>query len=691
MRVVIDARIPDGAYGGVQQWVIGLAHGLSQLTDEPDEYLFLVRPEGADWLLPYLGANCRLLFPVARPASQPGRPARRGPLKRTRRAMRAGWSRVRSLVPLRHREQGPLAPIATPRVSIPGSDGTVEGCNADVVHFPFQAAFLTSVPSIYQPWDLQHLHLPEFFTPEQRERRELTYRAFCAQARIVVVASEWIKQDVVLQYGVDAARIEIVGVPPPTRAYRTPGAAERLETRARLQLPERFIYYPAQTWPHKNHARLFEALRILRDSGLVVPLVSTGQLNSSFPQLQALAGQLGIDADVAFLGFVGPLDVAVLYEEATMLIFPSLYEGWGLPVVEAFAAGLPVACSNVTSLPELVGDAALVFDPYDPAEIAAAIRRIWMDPGLATELARRGQEVAGHFDWRATAARLRSLYHQAASPLAALGPNTPGPRISVIIAVLNGARTLQATLDSILAQTYDQVEVVVMDGGSTDGTTELLERNGDRITFWASEPDTGVYNAWNKALDHVTGDWVLFLGADDHLHDPEVLAGVAAALAADRGAHRVAFGDMDKHNADGSLYPRRGRPWTKGRRKWFRRGHMIPHPATFHHRSLFDEGRFDEGFAIAGDYEFLLRELTGHDPLFVPVLVSDMGAAGLSDRPSRKYQVAREVYRARHMHGIAKTPLWRSRHLGKELAQIWVARHVRPRLARIRTIGRRQP
>jgi glycosyltransferase involved in cell wall biosynthesis len=306
------------------------------------------------------------------------------------------------------------APAARPPDAIPRSDGTVEGSDPDVVHFPFQAAFLTSVPSLYQPWDLQHLHLPEFFTSAQIERRELTYRAFCAQAKLVIAASGWVKRDLIEQYGVEPERIAVVGVPPPTRAYREPNPEESRDVRERHHLPDRFVFYPAQTWAHKNHARLFEALRLLRDAGLTVPLVCTGQLNASYPGLQALAAELGIDADVRFLGFVDPVVVKVLYESARALVFPSLYEGWGLPIVEAFSADLPVACSNVTSLPELVDDAALVFDPYDPADIAAAIRRLWTDDVLAAELARRGHAIADRYDWQRTAMIMRSHYRHVA-------------------------------------------------------------------------------------------------------------------------------------------------------------------------------------------------------------------------------------------------------------------------------------
>lgn len=408
MRVVIDARIPDGLYGGVQQWVLGLASGLSRLPPADDEYLFLVGRGSEEWLAPYLSGPCRILRPRLRGRDRP----HRGRLRRTvRRVVRPIRSAFTSPPPS-------WSPAARKHISLPpfltATDGTVEDAKADVVHFPYQAGFLTAVPSLFQPHDLQHLHLPEFFSGEQRARREATYRAYCEQARLVVTPSRWVKADVATQYGINPDRIAVVNEPPVTDVYVEPTRTEIESISARLGLPERFIVYPAQTWPHKNHARLFEALRQLYDGGLTVPLVCTGHVNEMGAALLALAADLGIANGVRFLGYIAPVELKVVYERATALVFPSLYEGWGLPVVEAFKAGLPVACSNVTSLPEVVDGAALLFDPTDPRAIAAAIRRLWQDEALAEDLVRRGRAVAARLDWQRTALIMRAHYRQVA-------------------------------------------------------------------------------------------------------------------------------------------------------------------------------------------------------------------------------------------------------------------------------------
>jgi len=281
------------------------------------------------------------------------------------------------------------------------------------------------------------------------------------------------------------------------------------------------------------------------------------------------------------------------------------------------------------------------------------------------------------------------------APAAATGDAEPAgtrPTFTVVIAVKNGARTLQRALDSVFEQTYEGIEVIVMDGGSTDGTQAILERNTDRIAYWESVPDRGLCHAWNKAVARATGEWICFLGADDRYHDREVFAGIAAALPEDVATTRVVYGQLARLKDDGWVHHRGGRPWGQ-RRKKFRRGEMIPHPATFHHRSLFAEhGGFDERFAIAGDYEFLLRELLHHRPAFVPLIVVDMSPGGISNRPSTAPRMAREVYRARYMHHLVKTPPWRSRALASQLASLWLDQHVRPRVTRVRTlVGRSSP
>ncbi len=400
LRVVLDARVWDRASGGVQQWVLGLAAAFSALEPNGDEYLFLVDPGHEAWLRPFVSDPCRIVLTQA-PPYRASVAAVRSWIGKRLPALRAVWRRNRG--------------TRFPSTAIPISDGTVERLGADIVHFTFQDGFITSVPSLYQPWDLQHLHLPEFFSATDHARREVIYRAFCAQAATVVTASKWVKRDLVAQYGIAADRIAVVNVPPVTSAYSEPTLETVASMRGRRQIPDPFLFYPAQPWPHKNHARLFQALGRLRASGLRIRLVCSGERNEHYPAVLRAAEEAGIRDDVDFLGFVSPTEVAALYGSAHALVFPSLFEGWGMPILEAFRAGLPVACSNATSLPDLVGDAALVFDPHDEKAIAGAIRRLWTDDALATRLADLGRQRVERFSWERTALILRAHYRQIAN------------------------------------------------------------------------------------------------------------------------------------------------------------------------------------------------------------------------------------------------------------------------------------
>jgi glycosyltransferase involved in cell wall biosynthesis len=387
LRVCIDARLGSGAFGGVEQVVIGIAAGLSKLGDGEEEYLFFTQPEQEEWLLPYLGGPCRVLHP------------------------RLGYARRRARV-LRKAAIERL-PVIGPRHSVRSSDGTIEAAGVDVVHFPFQDAFTTEVPSLYQPHDLQHLHLPELFSRWQYERREHIYRTHCERAETVVAMTSWGRRDLLKSYGLDPEKVRVVPWASVLPEYPAPTPADLEAIRSRLSLPEAFLLYPAQTWPHKNHVRLLEALALVRNrTGMTIPLVCPGRQSGGFREIRERARELRLQESTLFPGFVTPLELRGLYELARALIYPSRFEGWGLPVCEAFSAGLPVASSTATSLPDLVADAGLLFDSEDTDQIADAVERIWTDAALRETLAERGTKRAQQFSWERTAALFRAHYRR---------------------------------------------------------------------------------------------------------------------------------------------------------------------------------------------------------------------------------------------------------------------------------------
>ena len=275
-------------------------------------------------------------------------------------------------------------------------------------------AFLTEIPSIYHPHDLQHVHLPELFPPRDIELRELWYRAFCEQAELVVMMTQWGRNDVIAHYGLDPAKVIVVPWGSMLGAYSRPSPEQLGAVRRDLDLPDRFPLCPAQTWAHKNHERLLDALSVVRERrGVEIPLVCTGHLNDFHDStLAPRVRELGLSGSVRFLGFVSPDQLNALYALAAALVFPSRFEGWGMPVSEAFESGLPVASSHATGMREVVGDAGILFDPEDVEEIADAVWALWSDDELRDDLVERGRARVASSDVMLAARRYRACYRR---------------------------------------------------------------------------------------------------------------------------------------------------------------------------------------------------------------------------------------------------------------------------------------
>lgn len=263
--------------------------------------------------------------------------------------------------------------------------------------------------------DIQHEFFPEFFRPEELEERRRIYRDSIRRARHICAISEFTRQTLIERLGV-----------PPCKVRATPLAADPLfepgnnrarpldEVMARYDLVAgAYVYYPGNTWPHKNHLSLLRALRLLRsETGLDPLLVLTGSAKNAHIELLKSVQELGLEGRVRFLGYCASEDMPSLYRGAAGLVFPSLFEGFGMPVLEAMWSDCPVACSNVTSLPEVAGDAALLFDPSSPEEIAQAIFRMISDSGLRASLVERGREQARRFSWQTFTLNVASILRQ---------------------------------------------------------------------------------------------------------------------------------------------------------------------------------------------------------------------------------------------------------------------------------------
>lgn len=231
------------------------------------------------------------------------------------------------------------------------------------------------------------------------------------------------------------------------------------------------------------------------------------------------------------------------------------------------------------------------------------------------------------------------------------------PTIAIVIATYNGGATLEACLDSLSAQSVRPSEVIVQDGGSTDDTCAILARRSREITTWTSEPDDGVYDAWNRALRHVTADWVWFLGCDDQLASPDTVARVSSALLS-VGDARLVSSRVAMVDGAGDVVEIIGSPWAVAQRSiGFRMS--VPHTGLLTHRSLLGSNPFDVQYRIAGDYEWFLRASGDAEVAFLDMVTVHMGDAGLSGRTSMQIQTYREYGRILHALGRPRPLQWR--------------------------------
>ena len=257
-----------------------------------------------------------------------------------------------------------------------------------------------------------------FILPERYPRSRLIYfrSASWAAAKVatmLICPSEAVKDDIVriLHTRPEKVRPIAEAAAPAFRRIDDSDAIRGL--RDRYGLPDKFILSVGSLEPGKNRTAILTAFAALRKRGAEHRLVVTGQRAWKFGDDFQLAEELGLAEDVVFTGYVQPEEMPLLYNAADLFVFPSLYEGFGLPVLEAMACGVPVVTSNVSSLPEVAGDAALLVDPRDEAALAESMERLLRDRKLHAEMARRGRERAAGFSWERAARETIDVYREA--------------------------------------------------------------------------------------------------------------------------------------------------------------------------------------------------------------------------------------------------------------------------------------
>lgn len=667
IAVDLAAMMPGGDNGGAKLAVIHLIRHMSTLR--PDwHFLLLANDALAAELADLARENVHWM-----------------PLASTGHTQRAccplNWAVGKMLLPILRR----LSPGRACRHKS-ASAGLLRKLGADMLFVPFARPsdfFDRDTPAVGVVYDIQSRQFPSFFPPANRLARQDEFEGVAAVCRRIICISDFVRSTLIDPHGPDLPpeKVKRIHIQLPARLVQ-PLPCETQAVLQKFALNDgEFLLYPANFWPHKNHAMLLTAFGMFHAAADAkargMKLVCTGADCGRAEYLKAAAKLMGLADKVVFPGYVSDQEMAGLLSSSRAVVFPSLYEGFGMPVVEAMAWGKPVLCSNTTSLPETAGDAARYFNPHAPRDIAEAIAWLLRDTqavadmvcrgylraagaGTAAAMARQYMEVFDEVLGESRIANCESRDADLLRPESQIPhcesptktPLNPGvaidsrlairdSRLSVCVVTpsFNQGRFIERTIRSVLEQGVE-VDYVVMDGGSTDETLFVLRRYEDRLR-WVSQKDGGQSNAVNLGINATSADIIGWLNSDD------VYFG---------GAIRTALEVFEQHPDVDIVYgqgvlideddryvgPYGNEAWDIERLKaWC----YFCQPATFIRRSAIAKyGPLEEHLHLCMDYEYWLRlGLAGARFHYVQKVLAGSRLHAQTKTQSQRYKASCEI------------------------------------------------
>lgn len=368
MRIAIDAHSVGAKLGGNESYAVNLVEALAQIDCVNDYTLFVTTGEAFE-------------------------------------KFHQRWPNFKVQTTLPH----------TPLIRIPLTlSAELRKNPVDVLHVQFTAPPFCPCPVVVSIHDLSFEHLPETFKRRSRTQLRLTVRHSARRANKILTLSEHTRHDVSEMYGIDLNRIEAIPLAAPAHYAPVEDERELQRVRHTYGIHGEYILCVGSIQPRKNLVRLVKAYALLKSSlGSRRPkLVFVGKRAWLYDETLRALESLYVQDSVVLTGYVPDSDLPALYSGALCFVYPSIFEGFGLPPLEAMKCGTPVIVGNATSLPEVVGDAALTVDPYDVEAIARGLERVINDSVYRAELSVKGRERASLFDWRETARRTLQVYEE---------------------------------------------------------------------------------------------------------------------------------------------------------------------------------------------------------------------------------------------------------------------------------------
>lgn len=291
----------------------------------------------------------------------------------------------------------------------------IQSYDLDVLHFPgpILPLYGWKIPTVISCHDLQHEYFPGFFRAEELKYRKFHYPKSAKESAHIIVSFDRVKKDLVKFYKINPNKITVTSIGcfqnKSGRIFSNPRALF-----TKFQIPEKFLLYPAQTWKHKNHIFLLKVLaRYKNKYDKNIFLVCTGRKNENYKNIEKVIRANNLTNNVLFTGFIPEEELNTLYLKASLVVIPSLYEAGSWPLLEAMSYGTPVICSNVTSLPEIIGDQRFIFDPRNEEELCELIYKMLNDENLRKENIENSRKQIKRFDWEKVIPNFIKAYERA--------------------------------------------------------------------------------------------------------------------------------------------------------------------------------------------------------------------------------------------------------------------------------------
>lgn len=493
IAVDLTPVLPGGENGGAKIFVLELLRRLADMAPDT-QFVLLTQAASHDELATMDRPNMRRLMVV-------------GPVVKSSLRTRAQDLAILVLPHLPGRLRrvvGRLGSKLLMSFKRSGSGSLLRDMGVDLLFCPFTAPtyFELGIPTVCTIHDLQYKTYPEFFTPEDVSHRDRVFIDVCRRATAIAAVSDYSREVAMRHGGIEHDRIRTIHHRMAQRNATKPEQNNDVLIRLGL-LPGKYLIYPANFWKHKNHEMLLTAFGMACHEGLPadIKLVCTGAAGARQEWLMNAARTMNLGERILFPGYVPNAELAALMVNCIGVVFPSLYEGFGLPVIEAMAAGVPVACSNTTSLPEVAANAVILFDPRVPTQVAQAIISLVENEAWRARLVQAGLQRAGEFSDSARMAREYWELFQCALAVdfhenlltGVYADGWAGPSLHIQLAPSDIAQTLDFELAAPRALPLRKLTVQAYRDGEPHAGRFEIQQGNDAVVSLPVDQRGGIY------------------------------------------------------------------------------------------------------------------------------------------------------------------------------------------------------